>query len=256
MEDEQNQSQEFFEVEAILDKKKIGSKWKYLIKWVGWSMNDCTWEPLENLNCNELVEEFEEKYNVEHSNFTKEKTYEKDKYKKPNDDLTFTDSQSEDVSHNKYNKTEKPSFIKKRGRPRKYPLPLKEKEEKSSTQTFPLIHRNPCYVNNPSNQHIYRRDNIVEDLTENINREFNGKNTEVFRYLEGNINMDTPMKIKKCKRLGDRLTLQVEWRERDDGIKPEDSYVLNTELRKKFYDLLIDFYESRISFPGEKKFEF
>jgi len=255
MEDELNQSQEFFEVEAILDKKKIGSTWKYLIKWVGWSMNDCTWEPLENLNCNELVEEFENKWDVENSKFTKEKSNEKDKYKKPNDDLTYTDSLSDDVSLIKYNKIEKPSFIKKRGRPRKYPLPFKEKEEKSSTQIIPLIHRNPCYGNYPSNQHINRQ-NKFEDLTENINKDFNNKNTEVFRYLEGNINMDTPMKIKKCKRLGDRLTLQVEWKERDDGIKPEDSYVLNTELRKNFYDLLIDFYESRISFPGEKKFEF
>ena len=37
-----------FEVEAILDKKIINGKEKFKVKWKGFSLDDCTWEPREH----------------------------------------------------------------------------------------------------------------------------------------------------------------------------------------------------------------
>jgi hypothetical protein len=52
-----------FEVESIIDKKKIGNKWKYKVKWLGYSDEESTWEPIENLeNVKEMLEEFEKEY--------------------------------------------------------------------------------------------------------------------------------------------------------------------------------------------------
>ncbi|XP_046815567.1 histone-lysine N-methyltransferase SUV39H2-like isoform X1 [Vespa crabro] len=51
---------EIWEVEKILNKKKINGTTSYLIKWKNWSNDHNTWEPLENLtNCNEILKDFE-----------------------------------------------------------------------------------------------------------------------------------------------------------------------------------------------------
>ena len=56
-----------YEVEEILDVKyekraKNSKKQKmYLIKWKGYSMEDCTWEPTQNLSCGALLYEFDKR---------------------------------------------------------------------------------------------------------------------------------------------------------------------------------------------------
>jgi hypothetical protein len=50
-----------YAAEAILDKKVDESgKELYLIKWVGWADKWNTWEPLENISSDSLINEFEE----------------------------------------------------------------------------------------------------------------------------------------------------------------------------------------------------
>jgi len=55
--------QEEYEVENILDKRiRLGAT-EYLIKWLGYEKKtDCTWEPEENLDCQDVIDEFEENY--------------------------------------------------------------------------------------------------------------------------------------------------------------------------------------------------
>lgn len=38
-----------YNVEKILDKKKISGKVLYLVKWEGYTSDDNTWEPVSNL---------------------------------------------------------------------------------------------------------------------------------------------------------------------------------------------------------------
>ena len=53
----------YYEVEKIISKKKINGKIYYLIKWLCYSISDCTWEPCENLkNINEMIKTFENRY--------------------------------------------------------------------------------------------------------------------------------------------------------------------------------------------------
>ena len=52
-----------YNVEKILDRRMVKNKLLYKIKWEGYPMNQCTWEPLENLSTvSELVEEYDKSH--------------------------------------------------------------------------------------------------------------------------------------------------------------------------------------------------
>ena len=40
-----------FSVESIVGKRKSKGRTEYLVKWLGFTEDDNTWEPIENLNC-------------------------------------------------------------------------------------------------------------------------------------------------------------------------------------------------------------
>ena len=58
--------EEEYEVEKILNKKKFREKDRYLVQQGGYTAEENTWEPRENLqNARDLVEKFEEEYKEE-----------------------------------------------------------------------------------------------------------------------------------------------------------------------------------------------
>jgi len=55
--------EEKWEVERILNKRKVRGKDKYLVRWKGFTVESDTWEGRENLeNAKEAIEEFEKEY--------------------------------------------------------------------------------------------------------------------------------------------------------------------------------------------------
>ena len=48
-----------FEVEKIVDQRKVGRRMEFLVKWLNYPDEDSTWEPLKNLrHCRQLIEEY------------------------------------------------------------------------------------------------------------------------------------------------------------------------------------------------------
>lgn len=68
-----------------------------------------------------------------------------------------------------------------------------------------------------------------------------------------NIEKDEVEEIINARRNDKNILIcQVRWKIRSDGIQPDDSFVENKYLKKRYPKLLIEFYESKIHFINKK----
>ncbi|CAL8105701.1 unnamed protein product [Orchesella dallaii] len=59
--EESDDDDEEYEVEMVLDMRERKGGREFLIKWKGYSKAKATWEPEDNLSCDDLIKQFEEK---------------------------------------------------------------------------------------------------------------------------------------------------------------------------------------------------
>ena len=93
-----------------------------------------------------------------------------------------------------------------------------------------------------------KKEECVEDIFNNseINNIEENEN-------KGSIEFNIPKRILSAKFTEDKsLKFLVTWKKKN-GVKPTESYVSNSDLKSyKYFDLIIDFYESRTRFQNEE----
>jgi len=74
------EGEEEWEMEKIMNKRRVQGKDKYLVRWKGCMVEEDTWESRENLkNASDLVEEFEKEYEREEKEETRRQEMEEEK---------------------------------------------------------------------------------------------------------------------------------------------------------------------------------
>jgi len=94
----EEEEEEEYTVEKIVKKRIVKGKTEYYIKWEGYTEDDNTWEPEENLTCPEIISAFEEKLK-----------------EKPESTPGAKRKAGEDVSSSKKNKSKKDDDSKPKG---------------------------------------------------------------------------------------------------------------------------------------------
>ena len=201
-------------VEKIISRKKFGSQYKYYVKWEGFPDEQNTWEPLENLeNVSYMVKEF----NKTLKDSTVNEISINESLNKRNSRALKRDSQpsppEKKPPSNNSNKKEETVNTKRKpvaSEETKIPLPIK-KLRTTTEEPEPVP--------------------VLSD---------------VGKYECG----DKVKTILSAKKGEEGLMFLVEWHERINHTIPFKSYVSNKDVKRYDPDMLIEFYETKITFKG------
>ena len=86
----------YYTVEEVIGHRKKKGKYEYLIKWKDYSINESTWEPMDNLYfVKELIEEYDRSYDAKNAKKKKKEAKEViSKTKKSNSTTPSTDGKN------------------------------------------------------------------------------------------------------------------------------------------------------------------
>jgi len=257
---EMSEEEDIYEVEELLEKKKLHGKVHYLVKWVGFSASEATWEPISNISA-DTIKEFEQKHAKAKQTPTSENKI---------DLLASTPIQKETkkkkskVSQSEIVQTSKPNVLQPIDENAKEevtvselplneeePKPKRRKEKKEPKQ----IKEDKPPVEKPSKEETNENVSSLKSQAMVLSGDsyvcLNDENKEFGSFEYG----DTADKIVTAKLLKkdheDQVYCMLQWKPRKDGARPGDSLYSNKALRELCPRLLLDFYEERLRFPSK-----
>jgi len=225
---------EFYDVEKILDKKKIRGKYKYLIKWKGYPMDQCTWEPLSNLQTiKKMLQEFESKFeNKDKDNTQLEKKIETHQLEKKG--LNIQENPKIEKQEKNEKKEKKGKKIKqvKKGKKEKIDINGKiEMTEKKENNEYKFLNK--------------KRKNSESSLksTEEDLEEIKEESIISDNFIKSKESLEKIISVNFEK--GELIAL-VERKDKNERIKKEK--IKTKDLKKSNPWILVNYYESNVLF--------
>ena len=239
---ESSQEEPEFTVESIVEKRRVNGKLEYLIKWKGYSSDENTWEPKENLNCPELLKEFEKGPSTKGSAM-------KRKAKQIEIEEDSEDEEEHEASSKSESEDEEDTRKKKPIKKVKTEKP-KKKEHHSEKKPTPT----PTPKKNVFSRKSAKNDEESQESdSENASDDEDPLKRECEKEGKGHFLLgDASDKVIGCKPLESKIELEITWKKRKNGVTPLPTKFNSLELRKYNKDLLIDFYESKLKFVNPK----
>lgn len=205
-----NCNEQMFGVDKILKMKKDKKSGvtHYLIKWVGFSNSDATWEPVSNLgSLKEMIDHF-------HNNSKK----------KSNECLDLIQ-----------NETQEKKLIE----------PVQENQGSIHLRNSGQSIEDKSTIENSALQFSGKK-RKNEEKQRSFDKENESSICDDKNEHPGNLRCDVPARVVSGKYDQGKIYCKVEWNARYDGTVPENSY-METSILSEFYPkLLIQFYESKL----------
>lgn len=243
-----NQSKdESYVVEEVLDRELKDGILMYKVKWKGYSLNDCTWEPLENFDSFDIIKKYEKKISKINS-----KSNNKDNSKKKVKRVMFNESLNKVINEDtSFNPLITP--IKKE---------INEIEIKKEVGG-PYLSKKRSRSKQSSHQKEYKTETF-DDMSEKEKQlkssiKYSNKKAifpgSALVPREGKIEIDIPLRIKSAKQSisnSNDLLCEIEWKEGKNKQILLNSFYTNEQIKRKYPLLLIAYYERHLIFPQKK----
>lgn len=211
--------EETFQVEALLDKKKMHGVWRYKVKWQGYPDEECTWEPAKNLeNVKFMIQEFNKNWKEPEGG---------------SDSESGSESGSESETGSEEKKKKQPAKKAQTAKPKeKKEKVQKEKKEKKGKTSTDRESRKERKIKDKEE----RKSSVTRSPQKKLKTE---KDTASISEISvkseyGSLEQgDKPKKFISAKNDSAGITFSVEWEPRKDGTVPKRSHVTNHDLKKK-----------------------
>jgi len=287
--DEGQEQEAEYEVESIIKKKRHNNVVYYLVKWKNFPLENCTWEPRENLENAPLeLERFEQQSKQKSRSRTKEmkigegdaesiKKRGKTKAKGIEETNLFN---NEDLMKNN---SAHATHLENAGLLNQFQVPdsnkqqtIKAQKSKSiergnATQGFENISKDfdPRKEMNQNDFMNLKVENTAEGqpqnyFSEHLSSNYDSGDENVSDFVDdlkvyGSLEYgDIPLKVVGVRPVTEENDLEVmmSWQVRPDGVKPEDSRVMRFDLIKKGHVMpLVEFYETKMKLERAPTFK-
>lgn len=204
-----------YQIERIVDKKVDKGRSFYKVKWEGFPMSQCTWEPSSHFaKAKEYIEDYEARiHNIANSKNLKESIKPEKKDSQNMTSSKINDDNSETIENQK---------------------DCKNKIAKKPNATFKTIKKKQI------NKKKEQKTSLLETKSDD---------DIVISIQEERKISNSPLKIVKASQINkDSIVYVVEWKDDPTGVKPSNSELSSEILRVKYPSLLIQYLESKIRY--------